>query len=57
MATDTKNGRVVHAYRVASIPDNASPSAWAPPTLTSIDPPRRLTMSFTPRQNTTGQKQ
>ena len=57
MATDTQNGNVVHAYRVATIPDNASPLAWAPPTLTSVEPSHRLSMTITPKQDTTGQQQ
>ena len=37
MATETENasGQTVHAFRVAVIPDGASPASWTPPDLSS----------------------
>lgn len=49
MAVTNKNERIVHAYRVASIPDNATPAAWAPPTLTPSESSSELSMQFTAR--------
>ena len=56
MATETKTGRTVHAYRVASIPDNASPASWTPPTLAPPESPSRLVMRFTTKPKDSGQQ-
>ena len=48
MATQTTNGRLVHAYRVAAIPPDAKPSAWEPPKLKTLPPARALSMRLTP---------
>ncbi|MCZ6632161.1 MAG: flagellar motor switch protein FliG [bacterium] len=50
MATQTKNGRLIHAYRVAAISPEATPSPWSPPRLKTHPPASKLEMRLAPER-------